>query len=331
MKNNKIHDNLILKSAKRVILRESYALLSLSRTIDKKFIDAVKKMSEVRGKIVVVGIGKSGIIGRKIASTLSSIGIPSLYLHPVECLHGDMGMLTENDIVLALSYSGETSETNKLLPYLRHKGIYVISITNNLKSKLAKFSNITLHLNVKKEACPYNVVPTSSTTTMLALGDAIAISLMKIRGFDKTKFAQFHPGGNLGKLLNTKVKDIMRKGKNNPVVRKNQTIKEALYVMTKTKIGATSVVDGYNRLIGFWTDGDLRRYLQNGNKDINRKIEEVMTKNPVFVHPDTLAIDAAKIISERKIDNIPVIDAKSKTLIGIIDERDLLNEGIISS
>lgn len=331
MKNNKISDYLILKSAKSVILMESNALIRLSRAIDKKFIDAVKKISQVRGKIVIVGIGKSGIIGRKIASTLSSIGIPSFYLHPVECLHGDMGMLSRNDIVLALSYSGETSETNKLIPYLRHKGIYVISITNNMKSKLAKFSNITLPLNVQKEACPYNVVPTSSTTTMLALGDAIAICLMKIRGFDKTKFAQFHPGGNLGKLLNTKVKDIMRKGKNNPVVRENQTIKEALYVMTKTKIGATSVVDKHNRLIGFWTDGDLRRYLQKGNIDINRKIEEVMTKNPIFVFPDTLAIDSAKIISEHKIDNIPVINAKTRTLIGIVDERDLLTEGILSS
>jgi arabinose-5-phosphate isomerase len=329
MKNNKIPDDLILKSAKSVILNESKALLTLSRTIDKRFIYAVKKMSQICGKIVVIGIGKSGIIGRKIASTLSSIGIPSLYLHPVECLHGDMGMLTENDIVLALSYSGETNETNKLIPYLRHKGIYVISITNNLKSKLAKYSNITLHLNVKKEACPYNVVPTSSTTAMLALGDAITVVLMKIRGFDRTKFAQFHPGGNLGKLLNTRVRDIMRKGPNNPVVRKNQTLKQALCVMTKTKVGATSVVDRHNKLIGFFTDGDLRRYLQDGNKDINKKIEEVMTKNPVFVHPDTLAIDAAKIISERKIDNIPVIDAKNKTPIGIIDERDLLNEGII--
>ncbi|MBI4655439.1 MAG: KpsF/GutQ family sugar-phosphate isomerase [Elusimicrobia bacterium] len=330
MKNKRDNSkHLLIRCGKEVINREMAALASLSKGLNRNFANAVKMILDSTGRVVVVGIGKSGIIGRKIAATLSSTGTPSIYLHPVECLHGDMGMVGRKDVALALSYSGETHETALLLQYFKSRGHRIISITNNLNSKLAKHSDITLNLNVRKEACPFNIVPTSSTAAMLSLGDAIAITLMKIKNFDKAELARLHPGGSLGKLLNTKVKDLMHKGKENPVIKNSCLIKDALYVMTKTRLGAASVTDGRGRLIGFFTDGDLRRYLQKGETSLNKKITSVMTRNPITVHPDTMAAEAARIMSRMKIDNIPVIDPETKKPVGIIDERDLLNEGLL--
>ena len=233
----------IIANARKIMLEEAGAVVKTAKGLGPSFIKAIDVFFKLKGKIIVIGIGKSGIISRKIAATLSSTGSPSAYLHPVECLHGDMGIVNSNDAVLVLSYSGETEETNKLLPFFKSRGITIVAITKGLKSKLAKHSNITIPLNINKEACPFNVVPTSSTASMLALGDAIAITLMELKGFNSSHFAKLHPGGRLGKLLNIEIKDLMHKGKNNPVIPENQTIKKDLAIMTQTQAGAFSVVN----------------------------------------------------------------------------------------
>ncbi|MBU2572546.1 MAG: KpsF/GutQ family sugar-phosphate isomerase [Elusimicrobia bacterium] len=324
-----VSDAFIISSARAVITGEAAALKFAAKCLGPDFVKAIRLFLATRGKIVVMGVGKSGIIARKIASTLSSIGTPSVYIHPVESLHGDMGLIAKEDAILALSYSGETEETTKLLPLLAKEGLKIVSLTNNPGSKLARWSDIILTLNVRREACPYNIVPTSSTAAMLAVGDALAVTLMKIKGFDSSSFARLHPGGNLGKLLTLRVGDLMHKGAANPVVKTGTTVKAALAVMTRTRAGATSVVDARGRLKGFFTDGDLRRYLQSPNAGLQTRIEKVMTRNPVCATPDTMAIEAARIISLRKIDNLPVIARGTKRPIGILDEKDLLKEGLI--
>ncbi|MGB2579088.1 arabinose-5-phosphate isomerase [Elusimicrobium simillimum] len=312
----------IKKIASEVIKIESAELANAYKSIDANFLAAVDAIAKSKGRVVVLGIGKSGIIGRKIAATLASTGTPALFMHPVEALHGDLGMITNGDVVLALSYSGNTEEIGKLLPSLNKLKLTVISMTGNKNSKLAKLSDIHIEMHVCKEACPYNLAPSSSTTVMLVLGDALAISLMKLKKFEKEDFAVFHPGGSLGKLLTNNVEDIMSKGSKNPVTPKTALIKDALVVMTKTKAGATSVVDAKGKLIGFFTDGDLRRALQKDGNILNKKIVDLMTKNPTTVTADTPAIEAAKIINARHIDNVPVVD-KNKKVVGILDKSDL--------
>lgn len=325
-----VSDAFIIKCARSVVAGEAAALKTAAKGLGAGFVRAIRLFLATRGKIVVIGVGKSGIIARKIASTLSSTGTPSVYIHPVESLHGDMGLITKEDAILALSYSGETEELTKLLPLLSREGLKIVSLTNNPESKLARWSDIILALNVRREACPYNIVPTSSTAAMLAVGDAIAVTLMKIKGFDSAGFARLHPGGNLGKLLNLRVGDLMHKGAANPVVKAGSTVKAALGVMTRTRAGATSVTDARGRLTGFFTDGDLRRYLQSPGATLLARIDTVMTRNPVCVTPDTMAIEAAKIISAKKIDNLPVIAARGlRRPVGILDEKDLLKEGLI--
>ncbi len=322
-------DAFIIKTARAVVTEEAGALRLTAGGIGSDFVRAARLLLASRGKVVVLGVGKSGIIARKIASTLSSTGTPSVYIHPVESLHGDMGLIAREDVILALSYSGETEETVKLLPLLSKEGLKIISLTNNPDSRLARCSDIVLRLNIRQEACPYNIVPTSSTAAMLAVGDALAITLMRVKGFNSSNFARLHPGGNLGKLLNLRVSDLMHKGRENPVVRSGASLKAALAEMTATKAGAVSIADKRGRLAGYFTDGDLRRSLERGKASLSSSIDELMTRNPVCVYPDTMAIEAAKLISTKKIDNIPVIDRKNSRPIGIIDEKDLLKEGLI--
>ena len=317
-----------IEEAKKVLKIEARAIKNLISTIDRNFEKAVEIAASCKGRIVVMGMGKSGLVGKKIAATLASTGTPAFFLHPAEGILGDVGMMTEGDLVLALSHSGETEEIEKLLPVIRRMNLKLIAITGKPKSKLAKKSDLVINVKVEKEACPYNLVPTASTTAMLAMGDALAISLLKRKKFKKEDFARLHPGGILGKRLLLKVKDIMRKGKDNPVIHQEKTVREALLVMTKTRLGATSVVDGSGKLVGFFTDGDLRRRLQKDEKILNKKIHTVMTKNPKTITHDILAIEAAKMMQEKKFDNIPVIDGKNYP-IGIVDERDLLSEGIL--
>jgi arabinose-5-phosphate isomerase len=317
-----------IEEGKKVLEVEAKAIKNLISTIDHNFEKAVEMVTSCKGRIVVMGMGKSGLIGKKIAATLASTGTPAFFLHPAEGILGDVGMMTEGDLVLALSYSGETEEIEKLLPVIRKMNLKLIAITGRAKSKLAKKSDLVINVKVKEEACPYNIVPTASTTAMLAMGDALAISLLKRKKFKKEDFARLHPGGTLGKRLLLKVEDIMRKGEDNPIIHQEKTVREALLVMTKTRLGATSVIDDSGKLVGFFSDGDLRRRLQKDERIMNKKIHAVMTKNPKTVTQDKLAIDAAKMMQEKKFDNIPVVDRKGYP-IGIVDERDLLSEGIL--
>jgi len=317
-----------IEEAKKVLRIEARTIKNLIPGIDHNFEKAVEMVASCKGRIVVMGMGKSGLIGKKIAATLSSTGTPAFFLHPAEGILGDVGMMTEGDLVLALSHSGETEEIEKLLPVIRKMNLKLIAITGKPKSKLAKKSDLVVNVKVKEEACPYNLVPTASTTAMLAMGDALAISLLKKKKFKKEDFARLHPGGTLGKRLLLKVEDIMRKGKDNPVIYQEKTVREALLVMTKTRLGATSVVDGSGKLVGFFTDGDLRRRLQKDEKIINKKIHIIMTRNPKTITRDRLAVEAAKMMQQKKFDNIPVVDGEGYP-VGIVDERDLLSQGIL--
>ncbi|MCX7957155.1 MAG: KpsF/GutQ family sugar-phosphate isomerase [Endomicrobia bacterium] len=324
---NRLSDSYIIKTARNILTIEAKQLLFQLKHIDKNFLKAVKLILELEGKVIVIGVGKSGLVGRKIASTFSSLGISSIFLHPVELLHGDLGVIKPGDIILILSYSGETEEIKKILPVIKNFNLKIISFTSKLNSKLAKFSDVVINTKVQKEACPYNIVPTSSTTAMLALGDALGITVAKIKGFRKEDFAKFHPSGNLGKILNLRVKDIMRKGNLIPKVFPDTTVKEALLVMTSKKLGATTVVDKNGVLVGYFTDGDLRRCFQKGINVLNFKIKDVMTVNPKVAYPDELVIEAKEKMRKFNCDNLPIVD-KNRKVVGILDERDILQEGL---
>lgn len=324
MKTNK--DKLILNIAKKVIEAEISSIYNLKRLISKNFIKAIKLILSSNGKIVLTGIGKSGIIARKISATLSSTGSESVYIHPVEAMHGDSGIMADNDVIIALSNSGETEEIYKFLLFLKKKKLPTILITSNANSRIARISDEIIDIGVKKEACFYNIVPTSSTTAMLVIGDAIAISLMQLKGFNKENFANLHPGGNLGKILNIKIENIMRVGSANPKIKEDKTIAEAIKIMTRTSLGAISVINKKGKLVGFFTDGDLRRNFKNIK--LNDPIKIHMTKNPMYIYKEDLANYAAKIMQEKKIDNLPVVNKKMQ-LIGILDERDLIKEGLL--
>ncbi|GAB1401392.1 KpsF/GutQ family sugar-phosphate isomerase [Elusimicrobiota bacterium] len=306
---------------------EAQAIIEQIPHLDENFIQAVSLIEKTTGRVIVMGLGKSGLIGRKIAATMSSVGIPSLFLHPAECLHGDLGMIMKNDVVLMLSYSGETDEIKQVLPVLHRMKIKIIVMTGKIKSQVWQGCYLIINSEIKKEACPYNLAPTASTSAMLALGDALALVVSERKGFKKENLALLHPLGAIGKKLTMDVSAIMRKGKANPVVRENATVKDALLVMTGTRVGATSVVNKSGKLIGFFTDGDLRRQVQLHKNILDLKITEVMTRNPLTVTPHILAVDVAKVLQEKNIDNIPVVDKNNKPL-GILDERDLLSEGI---
>ena len=307
------------------VLDVEHKALELSRkSIDENFLKAVDVIANTKGRVVVLGIGKSGIIGRKIAATLASTGTPSFFVHPVEALHGDLGMITAGDVILAISFSGQTEEISRILPSLERRKLTIISMTGRADSKLALMSDIHLTIHIEREACPYNLAPTASTTATLAIGDALALCLMKVKHFEKRDFATFHPGGSLGKLLTQFVRDLMRKDAANPVVKQDALVKDALLVMTQTgAAGATSIVDENGKLIGYFTDGDLRRELQKGADVLNKKITEVMTKNPHHISEDLPAVDAAKRIHATHVDNLPVLNKEGK-VVGIIDEKDLI-------
>jgi len=317
----------IVKLAKKVLITEAKQVLLQTKHINSQFVSAVETILNCTGKIVVLGVGKSGLIGRKIAATFSSLNIPSVFLHPVELLHGDLGLIRKEDIVLILSYSGETEEIKRVLPILKNFGIKIIAFTKNKTSKLAKAADIVLITKVQKEACPYNIVPTSSTTAMLALGDALGITVAVLKGFKKEDFARVHPAGSLGKQLTLKVKDIMRVGKLVPKVSPETKIKDALLVMTSTKLGATTVVDKKGKLVGYFTDGDFRRWSQKIPDLLNHQIKDYMTKNPKVVSPNELVVNAKEMMKKYNCDNLPVVD-KNYKVVGIIDERDILKEGI---
>lgn len=317
-----------LKRAKEVFRIEAEAVLALASKLDDNFTQAVDAIAHCKGRVVVTGMGKAGIIGQKISATLSSLGTPSIWLHSAEAIHGDLGRVTKEDIVVALSNSGETEETKSLIPILKKIGAKVIAITGNKNSSLARYSDLVLDVSVRKEACPLGLAPTSSTTAMLAMGDALAVCLVEKKGFKEKDFALFHPGGALGKKLLLKVEDIMRKGKANPIVGEDAIVKEVLYAITEARAGAASVVDKFGRLCGIFTDGDLRRHLEGDADLANKMVREVMTRNPIATMPQKLAVEALRILEEKKIDELPVVDAKKRP-VGMLDVQDVLRAGLV--
>lgn len=317
----------MLTQAKKVLEIEAQAIKGLIPRLGRDFERAVDLISQCPGKVIVIGMGKSGLIGRKIAATFSSTGTPAIFLHAAEGVLGDVGMITRDDVVLALSYSGETEEIKKIMPGLKRMGVKIISFTGKTTSPLAKQSDLVINVSVSREACPYNLIPTASTTSMLACGDALAICLLRKKGFKKKDFALLHPGGILGKRLLLKVSELMHKGKSNPVVEETRAVKEALFIMTSKQLGVVSVTNKKGKLVGFFTDGDLRRKLQKDKNLLNRTLSRVMTKHPTTIGPEELAIQAARILRQKGFDNIPVVD-KTGRPVGVIDEGDLLKEGI---
>ncbi len=274
------------------------------------------------GKLVISGVGKSGHVGRKIAATLASTGAPSVFMHPVEAMHGDMGILQKSDMLIAISYSGESDEIVSILPSARRLDVPIVAITGVASSKLAKWSDIVVPMPIRREACPFNLAPTTSTTVLIALGDALAITLLKIRGFSKEDYGRLHPGGAIGKAVTLRVSDVMRTGERLVAVSPDCTVKETLLRMTKARSGSAVITDQDSRPLGIFTDGDFRRHIELGMKLLDEKVASVMTKNPSSVCAGNLAVEVLKIIEAKHIDDILVLD-ESGRLVGLVDVQDL--------
>jgi arabinose-5-phosphate isomerase len=314
-----------LKQARNVFDIELAALRKVRNQLDAAFDAAVDTIVEAlrrRNKVVVVGVGKSGAVGQKISATLTSTGSASVVLNSVDALHGDLGIVNDGDVILALSYSGESEELIHLLPALKRFPVKVIALTGNAKSALALHSDVVLNARVPKEACPFNLAPTASTTAMLVMGDALAMAVLQARGFKKSDFARYHPAGAIGRSMLLRVGDIMRAGERNAVAPETLSVKEALLVMTRARSGSLSVVNARGKLTGVFTDGDFRRRMSGDLDILSRSLRDVMTKNPVFVGVDALAVEALKIFNERNIDDLIVVNAKREP-VGLVDSQDL--------
>jgi len=315
----------ILGRARRVLSVEISELERLAGRLDEHFTHAVKLLREAierRGKIVVLGVGKSGHIGEKIAATLTSTGAPAVVLDSLNALHGDLGVISDGDVILTLSYSGETEELLRVLPALARFSVKKVSLTGNPSSTLAKASDVVLDVSVSQEACPHNLAPTSSTTVMLALGDALAMVLLEERGFTRDDFARFHPGGNLGRSLLLRVRDIMRGDDESAVVKTTDPVIEVLKVLTEKRAGAALVVDGKGLLAGIFTHGDFARRFPTDPTIGTRAVSEVMTANPVTIDADKLAAEVLVVLEQHRIDDLVVTDAGGKPL-GVVDSQDL--------
>ena len=324
----KISPDKLKTLGKTVIETEQAALLALIKHIDNKFVDACDIILECNGRTVVTGMGKSGHIANKIAATLASTGTPSFFVHPGEASHGDLGMITPDDVVVALSNSGETDEIVALLPVIKRLNTPLIALTGNPESTLAKTSNINIDVSVKKEACPLGLAPTSSTTAALAMGDALAIALLEARGFNEGDFALSHPGGTLGRRLLLRVEDMMHTGEDIPKVNETATLSEALAEMSKKGLGVTMIVNNNETILGIFTDGDLRRALDSGVDFKNCHIKNVMTKNSRHISPESLAASALALMETHRINALAVVDEKNK-LIGMLNMHDLLRARVI--
>ena len=318
----------MLKRAKEVIQIEARAVNGLLKNLDGNFTAAVDLIAKCGGRVVVCGMGKTGIIGRKIAATLSSTGTPSLFLHSAEAVHGDLGQVTSKDILLVISQSGETEETVRLLPVMKKIGAKTIAMTGNAKSSLAQHSDIVLNTAVTQEGCPLGLSPMASTTATLVLGDALAACLIDRRKFKKEDFAFYHPGGSLGRRLLLKVEDIMRTGDRLAQVKANLKVKDVLLSITRARSGCACVVDKRGRLLGIFTDGDLRRHLKEGAQILKHPVGDVMTPKPTTVTKDKLAAEAFDILNTKRIDELPVVDKAGK-LVGLVDVQDLLKAGLV--
>lgn len=324
-------EDVMLEQARQVLRMEAEAVLEQVERIDEHFKAAVEMIMACPGRTVITGMGKSGIIGRKMAATLASTGTPSFYLHPAEGIHGDLGMVTEGDIVIALSNSGETGEVLHILPSLRRIGAKLIAMVGNPNSTLAKNSDIVLNVGVTREACPLGLAPTSSTTAALAYGDALALALLSKRKFTASQFAVFHPGGSLGRKLLLTVEDIMHSGTENPLVKADISVQDALFVITDKGLGAVSVVDDDNKMLGVLTDGDIRRGLSKGVDFLKRPVTELMTASPKTITKEKLAAQALHIMESNRpkpITVLPVVDAENH-VIGLLHMTDLVRQGVV--
>jgi len=320
--------NMLKKRAKQVLRIEADSIRRLIPRINKDFEKAVELIYACKGRVVVTGMGKAGIIGQKISATLASTGTPSLWLHSAEAVHGDIGRMRKEDIVIVISNSGETEEILQLIPQIKKIGTKLIAITGNKKSNIARNSDALLDVSIKEEACPLGLAPMASTTSMLAMGDALCAALMDKRKFKRSDFAFLHPGGNLGKQLLLKVEDIMRRSSANPVVRESRRVKDVLLAITAARAGSATVVDKKGMVKGIFTDGDLRRHLGKEPGLLEKKVSDVMTRSPRTLKKGCLAVEALRILQEYKIDEIPIVDEKGKA-IGLVDVQDLLKAGLV--
>jgi arabinose-5-phosphate isomerase len=307
---------------------EAQAVLGLKKRIDQQFVAAVQAILAVRGRVVVMGMGKSGHVGRKIAATLASTGTPAMFVHPAEASHGDLGMIKSVDLVVAISNSGESAELNVILPMLKRQGVPLIAMTGGLTSTLAQHATITLNSSVAKEACPLNLAPTASTTAQLALGDALAVSLLDARGFKAEDFARSHPGGSLGRKLLTHVSDIMRSGDDVPKVRANATFTDLMRQMSDKSVGASAIIDADEQVIGIFTDGDLRRLIEKGVDLRHLVAKDVMHRAPRTVKAGELAVATAELMELHSITSVLVTNADGK-LCGIVHIGDLMRAKVI--
>lgn len=319
----------LIEIAKETLQIEADSLQKAALKLDASFVDALKLILETKGKLVIAGVGKSGLVGAKIAATFASTGTPSFFLHPTEALHGDLGMISKGDAILAISYSGESEELTKILPHIKRFEIPLIAMTAVKNSTLARYADVLLDISVEKEACPLGVAPTTSTTLTMAIGDALAIALMHHRGFKQEDFASFHPGGSLGKKLFVKIKDLMRSD-NLPVINQHTPLKEAIVAMGEGRLGTVLIVDENEQLIALLSDGDLRRALTRDDFDLQMPAVKFATQNPKsYTGIELLASEALAIIEKQRIQLLPITNKENK-LIGVLHIHDLVNAGIKS-
>lgn len=323
-----MHD--FLASAKKVLEIEAQAVSALANNLDQSFVQACQAIMACKGRVIVIGIGKSGHMGRKIAATLASTGTPAFFIHPAEAVHGDLGMITEDDLVILISKSGETQEILAILPALKRLGGKLISITTSAQSTISRLADIALLVHIEREACALNLAPTASTTATLALGDALAISILEARGFTAEKFAQVHPGGALGRRLLVKINDIMHTGDALPKVYTDTKLTDVILEISNKRLGMTTVVerDAPNTLVGLFTDGDLRRQFSKAENIKDICIDQIMIRNPKSIYDDLLANEGVLLMQKHKISALPVIN-RAGMLVGALNIHDLFRSGVV--
>ena len=317
-----------VQRAREVLRIEAEAIRRLIPRVGKRFEDAAALLDACKGRVIVTGMGKAGIIGQKLSATLASTGTPSHWVHPAEAIHGDVGRITRDDVIIALSNSGETEELTRLLPVIKRIGSRLIAMSGNPRSTLAAHSDVTLDVGVTREACSLNLAPTSSTTAMLALGDALAVVVAERKGFKNRDFAFLHPGGQLGRRLLLRVRDLMRTGAANPIVRETARVKSVLLAVTRARAGCATIVNARGRLAGIFTDGDLRRHLDSTSRLAEARVGDIMTRHPKTIDPECLAEEALRILREHKIDELVVVDGRRKP-VGLLGVQDLLKAGFV--
>ncbi len=318
----------ILALARQTLRIEAQAIERVESTLGDAFVQAVQAILLVKGRVVVMGMGKSGHIGRKIAATFASTGTPAFFVHPAEASHGDLGMVTRDDLVIALSNSGESEELSAILPLIKRQGVMLVAITGNGQSTLAQYASCVLDSSVEKEACPLNLAPTASTTAQLALGDALAVAVLDARGFKPDDFARSHPGGSLGRRLLTHLTDVMRTGDNIPMVSPDAGLSQLMREMSQKGLGATAVVDTEQRVLGIFTDGDLRRLIEKGMDLRELRAAEVMHPNPTTLSDTALAAEAADLMEQKRITSVLVVNAQQQ-LCGMVNSNDLMRAKVI--